>query len=909
MGNRRQRQLFGEVPKVDTDRECTVFCQSLQHASQAVDCVIAMSSKNYAIDEVKVYFRHLCWNFHNLSDAFGRTVLHAAASVGNVELIEWLIDAYGCDPDRVDGESGWSALHRACFFGQLGAVWILLQKGASVDLKDHEGLTPLDILVRDRVPWAKYLPTNPCSLHVWGEDENLSLGLGSTSVASTPKTHPRFPLSSGIQDIVIERFHSAFLTKQATVFVSGHGPGGRLGTGDGKDLMVPEEVPTFRRVNTKIVQVAAGQDHTIFLDSEGNVFTCGSNKYHQLGFSARPEKLLEPQLLNPKAFLLNILESIQGVGAGKYHSALYTERALYTWGLNAGQLGHPKYGERFTVLPRKVSAIDLPSENISSPSISAISCGEGAIAVLTTDGDVYLVHDYNVKKVVSKQKDITKIVVVGGNIDHERLLGESSKCTDLKLLTLSDTGYISLWEGRELLHSRVHFETVIKVADFALPIDGSLHIVSVMGEVYCCYIGRSVSTEMVGWSSKTKSKKHCSRTVTVNNLRRVPHLHRAVAVRCDPRGKRFAALQNSANVGVRSLNKCDLEKSRSSEEFIEMTETAANLSDVHVTCVSPETGDSRQFDLHSVILRARSAYFRKILSTYDLAESYAERIEIRIEADCDRFASLLPMIYGGIMDSAELLPADIEFLQAWELDFGASIERDFATDVRIQCSDGETIGAHRCILAARSEYFRCMFTSDWREACNRELVMPVPSETLRAVLDFMYTDTCPPVKSSLDINFVCDVLAFADHLLLSRLKSICENELFSRLITVQTVCEVFELAKCYQADKLSQVCADFICVNLTAILESQSCEYLSTDSWRGLSAEYRADFRDCHRRIIGGSGHDPSKEHIEAIYKMFRDILVEDDTLIEKAQNQRLALPKVFPTRFSTAHERRFRPL
>jgi alpha-tubulin suppressor-like RCC1 family protein len=31
-----------------------------------------------------------------------------------------------------------------------------------------------------------------------------------------------------------------------------------------------------------------------------------------------------------------------GVAAGRYHSVYWTEDALYTWGLNAGQLGHLK---------------------------------------------------------------------------------------------------------------------------------------------------------------------------------------------------------------------------------------------------------------------------------------------------------------------------------------------------------------------------------------------------------------------------------------------------------------------------------------------------------------------------------------------------------------------------------------
>ena len=46
-------------------------------------------------------------------------------------------------------------------------------------------------------------------------------------------------------------------------------------------------------------------------------------------------------------------KSIIGAAAGRYHSVFFTQNEVYSCGLNAGQLGHPK-GEHYQVLPRQV---------------------------------------------------------------------------------------------------------------------------------------------------------------------------------------------------------------------------------------------------------------------------------------------------------------------------------------------------------------------------------------------------------------------------------------------------------------------------------------------------------------------------------------------------------------------------
>lgn len=69
----------------------------------------------------------------------------------------------------------------------------------------------------------------------------------------------RFPETTqlSLMTVALVRFHSAFLAENNKVFVCGNGSGGRLGTGDESALMVPGEVPVFRRHHVKVVQVSA----------------------------------------------------------------------------------------------------------------------------------------------------------------------------------------------------------------------------------------------------------------------------------------------------------------------------------------------------------------------------------------------------------------------------------------------------------------------------------------------------------------------------------------------------------------------------------------------------------------------------------------------------------------------------
>lgn len=60
-------------------------------------------------------------------DELGRTALHFAASCGKSDILEWLVKDHGVDVGAKDLESGWTALHRSVFYGNLDCAVKLLE--------------------------------------------------------------------------------------------------------------------------------------------------------------------------------------------------------------------------------------------------------------------------------------------------------------------------------------------------------------------------------------------------------------------------------------------------------------------------------------------------------------------------------------------------------------------------------------------------------------------------------------------------------------------------------------------------------------------------------------------------------------------------------------------------------------
>lgn len=148
--------------------------------------------------------------------------------------------------------------------------------------------------------------------------------------------------------------------------------------------LTPWKLPlNFVSKNTKIVQLAPGKDHILFLDEFGVVYAWGNSQQGQLGRKVLERSRL--RTLEPRPFGL---DNIKYISSGENHSfALDHNGDLFAWGLNQfGQCGVSKDVEdgALVTVPTKV----LLPENLDSK-VKMVAAGEHHSLVLLENGDLY----------------------------------------------------------------------------------------------------------------------------------------------------------------------------------------------------------------------------------------------------------------------------------------------------------------------------------------------------------------------------------------------------------------------------------------------------------------------------------------------------------------------------------------
>lgn len=436
----------------------------------------------------------------NWKDGNGVTLLHYVASSTKPTAYRFalalcqvpLVDLY-----IQDAENGWTALHRALYFGNVTIARLLMDRdlqdavghghghvgshsgaGGLIKIKDHEGNSPFDVYgasiasrsirsgntvpllsnssdddenesaqgisgdIEDEISKSKELAprtkVDGNEIYAFGSNKNFTLGFGdeddrqypervylkrpeqllrrlnaehqastrgdasgyqgSKALSSLPALVQYRPII--IQDVQLSKFHSAVITTdpEANLYMCGFGKGGRLGTGD--EATSFHYVPIYKGglMGKKVIHVALGQDHSLAISSEGEVFAWGSNAFGQLGFASANQAVQDddPVQLHPRQVYGQIKrELVVGAAASRIHSVVHTSGSLYTFGKNAGQLGLVDSDARSLAIqntPRKVAA------SLFTSAIRHVSAIDKATVCLLENHDVWVLANYGYTK-------------------------------------------------------------------------------------------------------------------------------------------------------------------------------------------------------------------------------------------------------------------------------------------------------------------------------------------------------------------------------------------------------------------------------------------------------------------------------------------------------------------------------
>lgn len=166
-------------------------------------------------------------------------------------------------------------------------------------------------------------------------------------------------------------------------------------------------------------------------------------------------------------------------------------------------------------------------------------------------------------------------------------------------------------------------------------------------------------------------------------------------------------------------------------------------------------------------------------------------------------------------------------------DLAKLLETEKGADVVFEVG-GETLAAHRCVLAARSSVFAAELFGPMKEgnaAAAGSLVVPVEdmeAEVFKALLRYAYTGSLPQIRKE-DEDATCQhLLTVADRYGMERLKLICEEKL-CKYINVGTAVTILVLAEQHHCEGLKKACFKFLATpaNLKAVVATDALQQLS----------------------------------------------------------------------------------
>ncbi|XP_054682074.1 secretion-regulating guanine nucleotide exchange factor isoform X3 [Grus americana] len=233
-------------------------------------------------------------------------------------------------------------------------------------------------------------------LFAWGANSYGQLGLGHKEDVLVPQSLKDVSCKcQDIKSITGGGGHSAVITGVGELFVSGRNKDGQLGLTHTEDVLHFTLCAALSGFCVK--QVACGWDFTIVLVGSGQVLSCGSNSFGQLGV---------PQISGPCSIpqkIESFKEKVVDVAAGLRHALAATESGLvFQWG--TGMVSRAKRANQGKPLPLFLTAKE-PSEvtGLEDVKVKRVAASSYHSVSLTDEGHLYVWGSNKHGQLVSKE--------------------------------------------------------------------------------------------------------------------------------------------------------------------------------------------------------------------------------------------------------------------------------------------------------------------------------------------------------------------------------------------------------------------------------------------------------------------------------------------------------------------------
>jgi len=153
-------------------------------------------------------------------------------------------------------------------------------------------------------------------VYSWGLNRTGQLGFGDVTPRDAPSVLP-FSGTTPVSMVAAGERHTVFLAKDGMVWTCGDNKYGQIGHGEHKNRLEPKMLQPLRSVGMK--HVAAGLEHSLVVSQSGDVWSFGRNQHYQLGHKDTEDRKVPTLVDSLVCYWVEVAE------AGEFHSLFLTE--------------------------------------------------------------------------------------------------------------------------------------------------------------------------------------------------------------------------------------------------------------------------------------------------------------------------------------------------------------------------------------------------------------------------------------------------------------------------------------------------------------------------------------------------------------------------------------------------------